>query len=265
MDRRTAIRQVFGSAAERYAASSIHAGGPDLDAMLAAADLEGGEKILDLGCGTGHTALAFAARGAEVEALDLTAEMLAQGRRMAQERGLANVRFREGDAADLPFADGAFDVVTSRLSAHHFARPESAVREAARVLRPGGRLLLIDSVAPADSAQDTFLNAIELLRDPSHVRDHAIGQWCAMCEAVGLAPELLETWTYRIAFDAWVERVETPEREVAQLRSLLTRTPDEVRAALGIAADGSFDMPAALIRARKVTDENARDCHLPRG
>jgi len=263
MDRRTAIRRVFGSAAERYAASSIHAGGPDLDAMLAAADLVGGEKTLDLGCGTGHTALAFAARGAEVEALDLTAEMLAQGRRMAQERGLANVRFREGDAADLPFADAAFDVVTSRLSAHHFARPEAVVREAARVLRPGGRLLLVDSVAPADPAQDTFLNAVELLRDPSHVRDHTVDQWCALCEAAGLVPELLETWSYRIAFEAWVERCATPAREVAQLRSLLARAPDEVRAAFGIAADGSFDMPAALICARKATDENARECLPP--
>jgi ubiquinone/menaquinone biosynthesis C-methylase UbiE len=250
MDRATAIRHVFGSAAERYAASAIHAGGPDLDAMLAAAELAGGEAVLDLGCGTGHTALAFAARGAEVEALDLTAEMLDQGRRMAEERGLANVRFREGDAARLPFADGAFDVVTSRLSAHHYARPEAAVREAARVLRPGGRLLLVDSVAPADPAQDTFLNAIEVLRDPSHVRDHAVGQWCAMFAAAGLAPEILGTWSFRIAFDEWVARVATPALEVAQLRSLLARAPDDVRAALRIAADGSFDIPAALIRGR---------------
>jgi ubiquinone/menaquinone biosynthesis C-methylase UbiE len=250
MDRKTAIRQVFGTAAERYAASSVHAGGPDLDAMLAAADLAGGEKVLDLGCGTGHTALAFAARGADVDALDLTAEMLAQGRRMAAERGLANVRFREGDAARLPFADATFDVVTSRLSAHHFARPEAAVCEAARVLRPGGRLLLVDSVAPADAAQDTYLNAIELLRDPSHVRNHTAEQWCVLFETVGLAAELLGTWTYRIAFDAWVERVATPAPEVAQLRSLLARAPDEVREALGIAADGSFDIPAALILGR---------------
>jgi SAM-dependent methyltransferase len=231
--------------------------------MLAAADLTGGEKVLDLGCGTGHTALAFAARGAAVEALDLTAEMLAQGRRMAEERGLANVRFREGDVARLPFADAAFDVVTSRLSAHHYAHPDAAVREVARVLRPGGRLLLVDSVAPADPAQDTFLNAIEVLRDPSHARDHTVDQWCALIEAAGLAAEILGTWSYRIAFDAWVERVATPALEVAQLRALLARAPDEVRAAFDIAADGSFGMPAALIRARQITGEDARDSRPP--
>jgi ubiquinone/menaquinone biosynthesis C-methylase UbiE len=251
MDRSTTIRQVFGAAAASYAASAVHAAGPDLDAMLAAAELAGGEQVLDLGCGTGHTALAFAARGAEVEALDLTLEMLTQGRRTAAQRGLANVHFREGDAAHLPFADASFDVVASRLSAHHYARPELAVREAARVLRPGGCLLLVDSVAPEDTPQDTFLNTIEVLRDPSHARDHTVEQWCRICQAAGLAPEQLGSWSYRIAFDEWVERFTTPAPEVAQLRRLLAGAPDEARASFGIACDGSFDIPAALIRARR--------------
>jgi len=250
MDRTRAIREVFGAAAERYAASSVHAAGPDLEAMLEAAALRGEERVLDLGCGAGHTALAFAARGAHVEALDLTAPMLEQGRRMAAERGLLNVHFQEGDAARLPFPSGTFDVVTSRLSAHHYAQPGTAVREAARMLHPAGQLLLIDSVAPGDPAQDTFLNTIELLRDPSHVRDHSITQWCAMFEAAALLPELLGTWKIRIEFDDWVARVETPSLEVAQLRALLKGAQDENRAAFGIADDLSFDIPVALIRGR---------------
>jgi len=250
MDRTGAIRQVFGSAAGRYAASKVHAAGPDLDAALAAAGLRGGEQVLDLGCGTGHTALAFAARGARVEALDLTTEMLAEGRRLAVERGLSNVRFRQGDVTHLPFSDGRFDVVTSRLSAHHYARPAAAVAEAARVLRPGGQLLLVDSVAPEDAAQDTFLNTIELLRDRSHVRDHSVAQWCAMIGAAGLAPELLGRFTIRIEFDSWVARVETPALAVSQLQVLLREAQDENRAAFAIADDLGFDMPIALVRGR---------------
>jgi ubiquinone/menaquinone biosynthesis C-methylase UbiE len=250
MDRTRAIRRVFGAAAERYAVSSVHAAGPDLEAMLEAAAIQGEERVLDLGCGAGHTALAFAALGARVEALDLTTEMLEQGRRMAAERGLLNVHFQEGDASRLPFPSGAFDIVTSRLSAHHYAQPGAAVREAARMLGPGGQLLLIDTVAPGDPAQDTFLNTIELLRDHSHVRDHSVAQWFAMFEAAALAPELLGTWNIRIEFEDWVARVETPSLEVAQLRALLQGAQEENRAAFGISGDLCFDIPVALIRGR---------------
>lgn len=253
MDQQGAVRQVFGSAAERYATSAVHVGGPDLDAMLAAADPSPGVRVLDLGCGAGHTALAFAARGAEVTGLDLTAAMLAQGRRMAGERGLSNVEFREGDAAAIPFPAAHFDVVTSRLSAHHYAQPRRAVAEVARVLRPGGRFFLVDSVSPADPAQDTFLNTIERLRDHSHVRDHSVAEWIALCAAEGLEAILLGSFKLRIGFADWVARVETPPQEVAMLRTLLGQAPDEVSAAFAVGADGSFDMPVALLGAERRT------------
>ena len=168
------IQQRCGAAALRYAQSEYHGAGPDLAAMLEAAALRGGEHVLDVGCGAGHTALCFAPHVAEVVALDLTDAMLEQTRALAASRGLANLRCERGDAHALPFEDASFDVVTCRVCAHHFARPGHAVREAARVLRPGGRYLLVDSVVPDDAAQDTFLNAIEWLRDPSHVRNHAV-------------------------------------------------------------------------------------------
>jgi len=250
-DRREAIQRVFGAAAARYAVSPVHKGGPDLDAMVAAAGLTGDEAVLDMGCGAGHTALAFAARAGSVEALDLTAEMVEQGRALAAERGLANVRFQPGDVVALPFEDARFDVVTSRLSAHHYAQPQAAVHEAARVLKPGGVLLLVDSVAPPDPAQDTFLNAFELLRDASHVRDHSVAQWCAMFEAAGLAADHVGSWPLRIDFEAWVERVETPALERRQLAKLFDEATDEMCRAFRIEPDRSFDIPAALVRRRK--------------
>ncbi|MEE2672236.1 MAG: methyltransferase domain-containing protein, partial [Myxococcota bacterium] len=87
------VRERFGRAAARYAVSSTHVGGPDLEAMLAASGLEEVHpgRLLDIGTGAGHTAFAFAGRIAEVEALDLTREMLAQVERGAQERGLTNI------------------------------------------------------------------------------------------------------------------------------------------------------------------------------
>jgi len=132
MDQTQSIQQRFGAAAAAYAVSAVHRGGPDLDAMLAAGVASGRERVLDVGCGAGHTALAFAERAASVVALDLTPAMLEQARRLAAERGLANVRFEQGNAARLPFPDASFEVVTSRLAAHHVAEPAAMVREAAR-------------------------------------------------------------------------------------------------------------------------------------
>ncbi|MFL5804600.1 MAG: class I SAM-dependent methyltransferase [Roseiflexaceae bacterium] len=250
VDIKESVQRQFGSVAANYTASPVHRGGPDLDAMLAAAAPRGIERVLDAGCGTGHTALAFAPLVAEVVAVDMTEPMLDQGRRLAAERGLTNIAFQNGDVEQLPFPDASFDIVVSRYSAHHYPHPHVAVREFARVLRPGGVFLLVDVVAPDDPTQDTFLNAIELLRDPSHVRDHSVAQWLVMLEAAGLAGALLEIWALRLEFDSWVARMRTPLAAVAQLKALFDGAPREVRTAMALAGqdDYSFSIPVALLR-----------------
>jgi ubiquinone/menaquinone biosynthesis C-methylase UbiE len=252
VDIKESVQRQFGSVAAHYATSAVHRGGPDLDAMLAAAP-QGVARLLDAGCGTGHTALAFAPLVAEVVAVDLTEAMLDQGRRLAAERGLDNITFQYGDVEQLPFSDASFDVVTSRYSAHHYPHPHVALREFARVLRPGGVFLLVDVVAHDDPTQDTFLNAIELLRDPSHVRDHSVAQWLAMCAAAGLAGELLGEWPLRLEFETWVTRMRTPPGAQAQLKALFDGAPREVRAAMALDGDGEygFSIPLALLRAVK--------------
>ena len=248
-----AIQRQFGPAAARYASSPVHAGGPDLDALVAAANLTGRERVLDVGCGAGHTALACAPRAALVVALDLTLAMLETARSLAAERGLDNLRFERGDAADLPFADASFDLVTSRLCAHHYAAPARSVLEAARVLRPGGAFLLVDSVAPEDPLLDTYLNAIEVLRDPSHVRDHTVAQWGALFRAAGLACDVAGRFSMRIDFEPWIERLATPPSATAAIGALLDAAPDLVRALLEVRGRGdySFSMLIALLRGRK--------------
>jgi ubiquinone/menaquinone biosynthesis C-methylase UbiE len=250
MDQTQSIQQTFGSAAAAYAVSAVHRGGPDLDAMVAAGVRTGRERALDLGCGAGHTALAFAARVASVVAYDLTPAMLEQARRLAAERGLANLRFELGDAARLPFPDASFELVTSRLSAHHVAEPAAMVREVARVLVPGGAFLLCDTISPEDPARDSFLNAFELLRDPSHVRDHRISEWQAMFRAAGLEPACLGHYDIHQDFEPWVARIGTRPDAVIGLRALFEAAPDEVRGHFGIRANGdyAFRLDAAVLR-----------------
>ena len=250
MNVKDAVRQQFGAVAAHYATSAVHAGGPDLEAMLAAAAPRGDERLLDAGCGTGHTALAFAPHVAQVVAVDLTEQMLAQGRRLAAERGIANVSFQRGDVESLEHPAGSFDVVTSRYSAHHYQHPVRALREIRRVLKPGGVFLLADVVAPAEPARDTFLNAVELLRDPSHVRDHAVDEWLRMMGEAGLAGEVVQTWPLRLEFASWVARMKTPPDAVAQIKALAEAVALDTRTAFAIEPDYSFSVPIALLRGR---------------
>src|SRR5712692_6967052 len=170
-------RQQFGAVAAAYVTSSVHATGPDLEALVQAAAPTGAERVLDLGCGAGHTALALAPLVRSVTAVDVTPEMLDVASELAKARGAANVSFREADATALPFDTSSFDLVTSRYSAHHYSDPAAALAEVERVLGPAGRFLLVDTVAPEEPALDTFFNAVEILRDPSHVRNCRISEW----------------------------------------------------------------------------------------
>ncbi len=100
------------------------------------------ERVLDVACGTGNVALAAARLGASVTGLDFAPNLLAQARERAQAAGLA-VRFDEGDAEALPYADGSFDLVVSAFGVMFAPRPELAAAELLRVCRPGGRIALL--------------------------------------------------------------------------------------------------------------------------
>lgn len=249
LDLGESIRRQFGAAAANYAASNVHSGGVNLDAMLERAALTGRERVLDVGCGAGHTALAFAPHAAQVVALDMTEEMLAEAARLAATRGLANVAFQRGFAEELPFPDDAFDIVTSRFCAHHYADPVRATSEVARVLRAGGRYLLVDCVALENPVQDTYLQALEVLRDPSHVRDYSKSQWLAMFAAAGFEATPVAQWKLRLEFEPWLTRIGTPRSLAEGIRSLMDAAPREVREALELsdATGHDFTIPVALI------------------
>jgi SAM-dependent methyltransferase len=244
------VRDQFGAVAAAYATSSYHASGPDLAALVSAAGLSGREQVLDLGCGAGHTALAVAPHAGAVVAVDLTPEMLAVAAELAEARGITNITFRSADVGALPFDDATFDLITSRVSAHHYADPVVALREAERVLRPGGTILLIDTVAPEDPALDTFYNAVELLRDRSHVRNCRVSEWKRMLAGAGFAPETLLEFTIELDGASWVQRSRTPSEMVAAIRALFLSATPAARAAFDLREGDAWGwtIPAALIK-----------------
>lgn len=250
-DVKASVQQQFGQVAVNYATSTVHASGEDLTRMVQLAELTGVEQILDAGCGAGHTALAFAPHVSHVVAYDLTASMLEQVERLAAERRISNLITELGDVEYLPFEDASFDRVVSRYSAHHWPHPAKALAEFKRVLKPGGQFILSDIVAAEDATLDTFLQTIELLRDPSHVRDHSISQWQRMFAEAGFTAEVLFTWDLPLDFDAWVTRMATPAANVAMLKSLFDGAPSEVRDAMDVQPNYRFQILGALFRGRR--------------
>ena len=144
----------------------------------------GDERALDAGTGTGALAFALAPLVAEVVAVDVVPELLAEARRRAAP--FPNVSFAEADLTSLPFELAAFDFAGCLRTLHHVARPELAVAELARVTRPGGRLLVVDQIAPPDPLAALELNRFERARDPSNVRVLADVDLRHLFEANGL-------------------------------------------------------------------------------
>jgi len=168
--------------------------------------------LLDVACGPGVVTAAIAPGAASVIAFDATEEMLEKARSRCARAGLLNVDFKCGDAENLPFDDARFDGLVTRLAVHHFANPQRAVNEMFRVLRDGGTAVVVDVVSSEDAAESSLQNAIEVLRDPSHVRMLSASELDACMACAGFEDIEHAAWEKRREFDEWMDIVNDPGR-----------------------------------------------------
>lgn len=249
------VRETFGRAAEAYVASPGHAGGDDLRRLVELAEPNVTDQALDVSTGGGHVALALAPDVASVIASDLTPRMLDAARTFLVSRGVTNATFVVADAEHLPFLDASFDLVTVRIAPHHYANVRAAVREMARVLRLGGRLIVIDTIAPDDTQLDALANEWEKRRDPSHVREYTVAEWRTFLGEVGLRITHVEVGRKTHDFAPWVERVRLPDAERAALERDMVAAPEDARAYFEIREEAgrvvSWAAEYVILRAEK--------------
>jgi ubiquinone/menaquinone biosynthesis C-methylase UbiE len=249
MDHDVLVAQQFGETARAYLDSVTHATGEDLEMLGQEISVTPHAVVLDLGCGAGHPSFAVAPHAAAVTAYDLTAQMLAVVEREASARGIRNITTVQGMAEVLPFPDAHFDFVVSRYSAHHWHDVPAALCEMRRVLKPGGQALMIDTAGGETPLLDTHLQSVEILRDPSHIRDYSTREWLALFHEAGFTATLRMQWPVALEFSSWTERQRTAPERVAAIHALWNAAPDEVRAFFGVQPDGSFTLQKILIAA----------------
>ncbi|NII10775.1 class I SAM-dependent methyltransferase [Oleiagrimonas sp. C23AA] len=241
--------QQFGPRAQAYVQSAVHASGADLQQLAAIVGGLPTPRVLDVGCGGGHAAFAAAAHAGEVVACDVSADMLQAVSAEAKRRGLANLQTQHAPAEALPFADASFDLVCTRFSAHHWQDVPQALREMRRVLKGGGVAVLMDVISPGAPLLDSFLQCIEMLRDPSHVRDYSVAEWSAFATQAGLLPGELVTRKLSIDFASWIERMRTTQAATAAIGELQSRMDDSVRRHFAMDEDGNFQLDTMTLLA----------------
>lgn len=168
------------------------------------------DRVLEVAAGTCACGRAIAPHVDSVTCLDLTPAMLSVGKEKAEEENIRNISFVPGDAAELPFPKDSFDVVLSRLAFHHFPDVKQPFAEMVRVLKPNGKLVLIDLEAAEESLRKTE-DAIETLRDPSHVRNLSREEMLRLYRENGLSVSCCEIVRMPMVLQNWLNHTDTPQ------------------------------------------------------
>ncbi len=244
----------FSRQAELFAtAPALHDKGA-LDLLVDAAGPGAGDSSLDVACGPGTVVAAFARRVRRAVGLDATAAMLDEARTLAVRQGLANVEWHQGDVYALPFADGAFDIVSCRFAFHHLLEPARAFAEMLRACRPGGRIVLCDAVASDDPAKAEAFNRMERHRDPSTVEFRPLAFLHALFADAGLPAPRQRFYQVPVEREAVIARSFPAGDDRALLRAMIDQSVEGDIMGVGARRNGDtvrFAYPAVILVAEK--------------
>ncbi len=232
-------RAQFSFHSKAYLESSVHSAGKSLERLIELIQPESHWQVLDVATGPGHTGLLFARIVRAVTAVDLSRAMLVTAQKQAGVNQQLNFEVGQALAEDLPFKEGVFDLITCRLAAHHFFNVSKFMNAAARSLKSGGILAVVDNVVPGTFSggkkirhieeSGRYINAFERLRDPSHIRCLDLDEWTELFYSAGIRLWHSETMTIELAFEPWVARSHVALVDIIRLRAMLLQAPQGVK------------------------------------
>lgn len=228
-DSKSLSQQRFSQYAERYVQSPGHATGSDLDRLLQLGKPQPQNLVLDIATGGGHTALTFAPQVRHVVAADISQPMLQAARSYHLKQNAVNLTYINTDTERIAFASNTFDLITCRIAPHHFPDIFRFVLECARVLKPGGRLLIQDQTVPEVERAARYIDSFERLRDPSHHRIYSVSEWRGTYLDAGMTVDHSELAWKTAQLVSWAQVQDCPPDVIEHLQILLAQAPGTVR------------------------------------
>jgi ubiquinone/menaquinone biosynthesis C-methylase UbiE len=225
-----------------------------LEMIVAAGQPGPDDTVLDVACGGGIIVCAFGPRVKHATGIDMTPAMLDQAHKLAAQKGIANVTWKQGDVTKLPFPDASFSILVTRFSFHHFLDPLAVFREMVRVCRPGGRIVVVDMYASEEPAKAAEWNKLEKLRDPSHVRCLALSELKSLFGKVGLPPPNETFYEIRDTVKALLGRSFPNPGDDAKVIEMFTASATDNRLGVGAHFDNAelrFAYPVAILVAAR--------------
>ncbi len=196
------------------------------------------DHVVEIACGSGNTTLAFAERCGRAIGIDVVEEPLQLGRTTAAERNISNVGFILSEVERLSFDDATFNGALCRFSFHHFINPGRVFAELARVVAPGGWMVIADMIASEDPAKAELHNQMERLCDPTHSRTLPASEFERMFTEHGFRTALKVERDARLTLDDWIRFGGASPENAAKLRELAAAAVDQDRAGLRFTRDG---------------------------
>jgi ubiquinone/menaquinone biosynthesis C-methylase UbiE len=227
------VRDRFTRTAEVFADAVMQTRAAQAEILAHMVSAKKSDCAVDLACGTGALAVAFARHVRWIAGLDLTPAMLAVAQRTARDANVRNVSLAIGNAQQIPFPDASLDLALSSYALHHVPEPARVIGEMSRVLKRSGRAGIIDIFAQEDPSSAEMHDRIERVRDPSHVRALAKSEFASLFAANRLRITGTHVEEHPVTFDQWMHAAgrEPSDPEYIETRRLMEATiPDDLAA-----------------------------------